>query len=331
MLIVFFVLNIALGSVSIPLDQIWKVLIGDQDAKVVWTKIIFFSRFPQILTAILAGTALATAGMLMQTLFKNPLAGPSVLGISSGSSLGVAFVVLMSGQLLGTSLSSYGLIGEIAISIASFAGALGVLLIIIFVSTKLKGNSTLLIIGLMIGYTTNAIVGMLKFYSLEEDVHAYVIWGLGSFAKASYSDIAILTAFVLPGLFLSLLLSKPLNTLNLGENYAKNLGLNVSRMRIYIILTSGFLTAAVTAYCGPIVFLGVAIPHIARNILKTSDHRFLLPINILLGAVVALGCNLIARMPGFDGALPINSITALMGAPVVIWIIFEKKKMNFMG
>ncbi|ERI85316.1 Tat pathway signal sequence domain protein [Bacteroides pyogenes F0041] len=262
----------------------------------------------------------------MQTVFKNPLAGPSVLGISSGASMGVAFVVLLSGSLGGVALSRLGLIGELALTIAAIAGALAIMALIAFASQKVKGNVTLLIIGVMIGYVANAVIGVLKYFSVEEDIRAYVIWGLGSFARISGGQLfpfVITMAVLLP---LSFLLIKTLNLLLLGDSYARSLGLNIKRARLLVISCSGALVAIVTAYCGPIIFLGLAVPHLCRTLFRTSDHRILMPASLLVGAAMALLCNLIARMPGFEGALPVNSVTALVGAPVVVSVLFRRHK-----
>ena len=241
-----------------------------------WQNIILKSRLPQALTALVAGAGLSISGLQMQTIFRNPLAGPSVLGISSGASLGVAFVVLLSGQLGGVALSRLGFIGEVALSIAAIVGALSVMGLIVLASRKVAGSVTLLIIGVMIGYIANAVIGVLKFFS--------------------------------------------------GDGYARNLGLNINRARVWVITCAGVLTAIVTAYCGPIIFLGLAVPHLCRAIFQTSDHRVLMPASMLVGASLALLCNLIARLPGFEGALPVNSVTALVGAPVVASVLFRKRK-----
>lgn len=323
---VFFFLNLILGSVSIPFHSIWSILWGSENESIIWQNIIWKSRVPQALTALVAGAGLSVSGLQMQTVFRNPLAGPSVLGISSGASLGVAFVVLLSGSIGGVALSQVGIIGEIALTVAAIAGALLIMALIVFVSQKVKGNVTLLIIGVMIGYVANAVIGVLKFFSVEEDIRAYVIWGLGSFARASGDQMTLficLMAILLP---LSFLLIKTLNLLLLGDAYARNLGLNIKRARLLVITCSGVLVAIVTAYCGPIIFLGLAVPHLCRAIFRTSDHRILMPSSLLAGASLALLCNLIARMPGFEGALPVNSVTALIGAPVVISVLFNKRR-----
>jgi len=256
--------------------------------------------------------------------FRNPLAGPSVLGISNGASLGVAFVVLMSGSLGGVALSRLGYLGDAAMSVAAIVGALAVMALILYVSQKVKGNVTLLIIGVMIGYLATAIIGVLKFFSAEEDVKAYVVWGLGSFARVS-GDQMMLFVLLMTGLLpLSMLLSKTMNLLLLGDYYASNLGLNLRRARLLVISSSGILVAIVTAYCGPIMFIGLAVPHLCRALFQTSDHRILMPASMLTGACLALVCNLVARMPGFEGALPVNSVTALVGAPIIASVLFRR-------
>ena len=322
----FFFLNLVLGSVSIPLRAVWNILWGTGNESVIWQNIIWKSRVPQALTALVAGAGLSVSGLQMQTVFRNPLAGPSVLGISSGASMGVAFVVLLSGSLGGVALSKLGFMGEIALTIAAIAGSLSIMALIVFVSQKARGNVTLLIIGVMIGYIANAVIGVLKFFSVEEDIRAYVIWGLGSFARVSGDQMTLFICIMVVLLPLSFLLVKTLNLLLLGDAYARNLGLNIKRARLLVITCSGVLVAIVTAYCGPIIFLGLAVPHLCRGMFRTSDHRILMPASLLAGASLALVCNLIARMPGFEGALPVNSVTALVGAAVVMSVLFNKRR-----
>ena len=323
---VFFVLNLLLGTVRIPFGSICRILIGNEGESEIWRNIIFASRVPQALTALVAGAGLAVSGLQMQTVFRNPLAGPSVLGISNGASLGVACVVLLSGSLGGVALSRLGCMGDVAMSVAAIIGSLAVMGLIIWVASRVKGNVTLLIIGVMIGYLATAIIGVLKFFSAEEDIKAYVVWGLGSFARVSGDQMmlfVILMAVLLP---LSMLTVKAMNLYMLGDGYARNLGLNVHRARLLLILCSGTLTAIVTAYCGPIMFIGLAVPHLARALFRTSDHRVLMPATMLAGAALALVCNLLARMPGFEGALPVNSVTALVGAPVIASVLFRRRR-----
>ncbi|WP_455674109.1 iron chelate uptake ABC transporter family permease subunit [Phocaeicola sp.] len=322
----FFFLNLVLGSVAIPFRSVWNILWHSGDESIIWQNIIWKSRVPQALTALVAGAGLSISGLQMQTVFRNPLAGPSVLGISSGASMGVAFVVLLSGSIGGVALSKLGFMGELALTIAAIAGSLSVMALIVFVSQKVRGNVTLLIIGVMIGYVANAVIGVLKFFSVEEDIRAYVIWGLGSFARVSGDQMTLFICIMLVLIPLSFLLIKTLNLLLLGDAYARNLGLNIKRARLLVITCSGVLVAIVTAYCGPIIFLGLAVPHLCRGLFRTSDHRILMPASLLVGASLALVCNLIARMPGFEGALPVNSVTALVGAPVVVSVLFGKRR-----
>ena len=324
-IVVLVVVNLLLGTVSIPMPEVCRILIGEGSNEI-WTNIVISSRLPQTLTAIVAGAGLAVSGLQMQTVFRNPLAGPSVLGISNGSALGVAFVVLLSGRLGGVALSQLGYWGEAAMSVAAIVGALAVLLLIMWVAQKVKGNVTLLIIGVMIGYLANAIIGVLKFLASEEDVKAFVVWGLGSFSRVSGDEMMLFVVLMCVLLPLAFLLVKPLNLLLLGDRYAANLGLNIKRSRMLVIISSGILVAIVTAYCGPIMFIGMAVPHLARSLFRTSDHRILMPATALCGSVLALVCNLIARMPGFEGALPVNSVTALVGAPIIAMVIFQRRK-----
>lgn len=319
-------LNLMLGSVWIPVDEVCNILIGSGSDNLIWTNIVLKSRLPQSLTAIMAGAGLAVSGLLMQTVFRNPLAGPSVLGISSGASMGVAFVLLLSGTIGGVALSKLGVIGEVTVTLAAIAGSLVIMAVIAYVSHKVYGNVTLLIIGVMIGYIANAVIGVLKFFSVEEDIRAYVIWGLGSFARVSGNQTTVFILLMLILLPLSFLLTKTCNLLLLGDSYARNLGLDIKRARLTVICVAGVIVAVVTAYCGPIVFLGLAVPHLCRGIFRTSNHAVLLPGCILTGGALALLCNLIARLPGFEGALPVNSVTALVGAPVVMWVLFNKRK-----
>lgn len=326
LIVVFFLLNLLLGTVNIPFVSVINILFGGEGESEIWSNIVMKSRVPQALTALTAGAGLAISGLQMQTVFHNPLAGPSVLGISSGASLGVAFVVLASGSIVGVALSSTGYVGELALTIAAIVGSLAVMALIVYVSQKVKGSVTLLIIGVMIGYVANAIIGVLKYFSVEEDIRAYVIWGLGSFARVSGDQVwlfVIIMAVLIP---MSMLLIKTLNLLLLGEQYARNLGLNIKTSRVWVIGCAGVMIAIVTAYCGPIMFLGLAVPHLCRSIWRTSDHRVLMPATALTGAALALACNIIARMPGFEGALPINSVTALVGAPIVAMVLFGKRK-----
>ena len=321
----FALLNLTMGSVPVPVDEVFRILFHGSSDNDVWYNIVMKTRLPQTLTALACGAGLSVAGLEMQTVFHNPLAGPSVLGISSAASLGVAFVVLLSGTLGGGIMTQFGFIGNTALTMAAIAGALLVMMLIVYLSQKVEGNTTLLIVGVLIGYIATAIIGVLKYFSTEEDIRAYVIWGLGSFARVTGGQVyvfVLLMAVILP---FTMLLAKPLNILLLGEFYAENLGLNVRRARLLIIATAGVLTAVTTAYCGPIMFIGLAVPHISRGLFRVEDHRVTLPATMFCGASLALVCNLIARMPGFEGALPINSVTALIGAPVALMVLLRKK------
>ena len=325
--IVLFLLNIAIGTVFIPLYNVIEILIGKGSSTESWSIIIKSSRLPQAITAMLAGAGLATSGLQMQTLFRNPLADPSIIGVSSGAGLGVALVLMMSG-IGGVVLSTLGVFGHLTITFAALCGAMSVLFVILFLSGKLQNNVMLLIAGIMIGYVAASLISILKFYGMKDDVHSYVIWGLGSFSAVSWSKMHFFCPAVLMGLFVSFLMIKPLNVLLLGENYAKNLGINIKQTRFLILLITGFLTAVITAFCGPVAFLGLAVPHITKGIFNTSNHLKLVPTVMLTGASLALLCNIIARLPGFDGTLPINAVTGIIGAPIVIWLITKRTVTN---
>lgn len=324
--VVLFLLNLAMGSVEIPLLSAGKILLGGTPDHETWQNIILKSRLPQAITALITGASLAVSGLQMQTLFRNPLAGPAVLGISSGASLGVAIVLLVFSSFAGISLATAGLIGDFGITLAALLGALAVLALIMLASRYTVSNTVLLIVGIMIGYASSALVGILKFYSAAADLKSYVIWGLGSFSNVTMSEMPMFVSGLLVFLVLSFFIIKPMNLYMLGENYAKNLGVNVRMIRFLMILFSGFMVAITTAYTGPIAFIGLAVPHLARNLFLSSDNRILLPGVILTGGAVALLCNFIARLPGFDGALPINSVTSVIGAPIVIWVIIRQRR-----
>lgn len=330
-IVAFSVLNLTVGSVSIPTAAVFNILnpfgkgLHGSDIYEIWTNIVMQTRLPQTLTAIACGAGLSVAGLEMQTVFRNPLAGPSVLGISSAASLGVAIVVMFSGAIGGGLLQGFGIIGNSAITIAAICGSLLVMSFIVYLSQRINGNATLLITGVLIGYIASAVTGVLKYFSSEEDIHTYVIWGLGSFSKVTGGQVFVFVGLIATLLPLTMLLAKPLNILLLGDRYAANLGLNVKRARMLTITSAGILTAVTTAYCGPIMFLGLAVPHICRGLFSTSDHRILLPATVFGGAALALLCNIIARMPGFEGALPINSVTSLIGAPIALSILLKRK------
>ena len=322
--ILLFVFNLFVGSVTIPFSDLFNVFFGSESNPTVSTIVLDY-RLPQAVTALFAGAALSVAGLLMQTLFRNPLADPSMLGISSGAGLGVAITILLTGILGGSALSTMGIWSNLGVSLAAFVGATLVLMLILGFSSRVRNMTTLIIIGLMVSYLAGSLTDIMKFFSMKEDIHAFVIWGMGSFSAVGTSKLTFFSISIIIGLFASLFMSKNLNIILLGDLYAENLGVNVKRNNLFIILVSGYLTAIVTAYCGPIAFLGLAIPHLTRFIFKTSDHRILVPAVMLIGMVVSLLCNLVARMPGFEGNLPINAVTAFIGAPIVIWVILRKR------
>lgn len=322
--ILLFFLNLFVGSVTIPFSDIFNVFFGEESSQTIKTIVLDY-RLPQAVTAIFAGAALSVAGLLMQTLFRNPLADPSMLGISSGAGLGVAITILLTGVIGNSALSTMGIWSNLGVSLAAFIGATLVLMLILGFSSRVRNMTTLIIIGLMVSYLAGSLTDIMKFFSMKEDIHAFVIWGMGSFSAVGTSKLTFFSISIIIGLFASLFMTKNLNITLLGDLYADNLGLNVKRNSLFIVLVSGYLTAIVTAFCGPIAFLGLAIPHLTRFIFRTSDHKVLVPATMLIGMVISLLCNLVARMPGFEGNLPINAVTAFIGAPVVIWVILRKR------
>lgn len=322
--ILLFFLNLFVGSVTIPFSDLFNVFFGDESNQTIKTIVLDY-RLPQAVTAIFAGAALSVAGLLMQTLFRNPLADPSMLGISSGAGLGVAITILLTGVIGNSALSTMGIWSNLGVSLAAFIGATLVLMLILGFSSRVRNMTTLIIIGLMVSYLAGSLTDIMKFFSMKEDIHAFVIWGMGSFSAVGTSKLMFFSISIIIGLFASLFMTKNLNITLLGDLYAENLGLNIKRNSLFIVLVSGYLTAIVTAFCGPIAFLGLAIPHLTRFIFRTSDHKVLVPATMLIGMVISLLCNLVARMPGFEGNLPINAVTAFIGAPVVIWVILRKR------
>ncbi|MGQ9850101.1 MAG: iron chelate uptake ABC transporter family permease subunit [Aggregatilineaceae bacterium] len=326
-LVGMFVLSLTLGSVDIPLRDVLKILVGEEPARKTWTTIVLKFRLPKAITATLAGSALAVAGLQMQTLFHNPLADPFVLGINSGASLGVALVVLsvgVAGVSATSMLAGLGLLGNFGLVVAASAGAGLVLGVMLLVAQRVRSTVTLLILGLMVGYATAALVSLMLYFSISERIQAYINWTFGSFGGVTWSQLHVLAPVILVALALGLGLAKPLNALLLGETYAQTMGVNVRRTRLIILLSAAVLAGAVTAFCGPIGFLGVAVPHLARNLFRSSDHRLLLPACALMGALMALVADLIAQMPGTQTVLPLNAVTALLGAPVVAWVILRR-------
>ncbi|TYA55979.1 FecCD family ABC transporter permease [Formosa maritima] len=321
-LIATFFTNISLGSVSIPFKTVFGSLIGISD-----NYIIQNYRLPKALTAILVGSGLGISGLLMQTLFRNPLAGPFVLGISSGASLGVALVILGSG-IFGGVFAAF-LVFKWTIVVAASLGSFLVLLAILIVSARIRDTMAILIIGLMFGSITAAVVSVLSYFSSAELLQQYIFWGFGSLGNLSWNEVFIFFIIYSFGILLSILSIKGLNTLLLGENYAKSLGLNIKQSRFIIIIATSLLAGTITAFAGPIAFIGLAIPHITRQVFNTSNHKILLPAVFLFGAIIMLICDSIAQVPTSDYTLPINAITSLIGAPVVIWLLVRKRKMIF--
>ena len=328
-LIAVFLLSLSLGSVSIPLEQIVTILFGGTAERASWATIVLKFRLPKAITAALAGAALAASGLQMQTLFRNPLADPFVLGISSGASLGVTLVVLVAGVAGGSSLlAGVSLVGDVSLAFASIIGSTLVLLLVMAVSRRVQSTMTLLILGLLFGYATSALVSVLLYFSIAERIQAYISWTFGSFGGVTWSQLQIFGPVVVVALILSHLLVKPLNAFLLGETYARSMGLNVGLARLGVITTSASLAGIVTAFCGPIGFLGVAVPHLCRSLFGTSDHRVLLPAVTLMGGILALGADLLAQLPGSQLTLPLNAVTALLGAPVVAWVILRQRNLR---
>ncbi|MCB0383396.1 MAG: iron ABC transporter permease [Psychroserpens sp.] len=325
-LLICFLANISLGSVSIPVKEVFNSVLGVSEHES-WQYIIQNYRLPKAITAVLVGSGLGISGLLMQTLFRNPLAGPFVLGISSGASLGVALVILGSG-FFGSMFGAL-LISKWSIVIAASLGSFIVLLAVLLVSSKVRDTMAILIIGLMFGSITAAIVSVLSYFSSAEQLQQYIFWGFGSLGNLSWYEVLIFFSIYTFGIILTMISIKALNTLLLGENYAKSLGLNIKKSRLIIILATSLLAGTITAFAGPIAFIGLAIPHMTRQLFNTSNHKILLPAVFLFGAVVILICDSIAQLPASDYTLPINAITSLIGAPVVVWLLVRKRKMVF--
>ncbi len=321
------ILNLGLGSVSIPFNEVLAALGGEETSKESWTYIIWDYRVPKAFTAILVGSALSLSGLLMQTLFRNPLAGPFVLGISSGASLGAALLIM--GTAIWSGWFSYGLINDVSLAIASSIGSFLVLLIVVLVATRVKDSMALLIIGLMFGSITAAVVTVLSYFTQAEQLQQYIFWSFGTVGNLSWTQLLILATTTLAGLFLSILSLKSLNALLLGEQYARSMGVRIRRARYTIIIATGILAGAVTAFAGPIAFIGLAVPHLTRQIFNTTDHKILVPAVLMYGAILLLLCDTLAQVPMSSYVLPINAITSIIGAPVVIWLLIRKKKMIF--
>lgn len=317
-----FVLNLFIGSVGIPADVVIDSLLGGSEAHGAAGFIVVGNRLPMAVTALLAGGGLAVSGLMLQTVFQNPLAGPSVLGINSGASLGVALVMLLLGGSITAGTVTIG--GYAAVIIGAFAGSLAIMGVLIFLSTILKNGLMLLITGIMIGYLASSVIMLLNFVSSAEEIQSYVMWGMSTFGGVSTAQLPLFAGVCLVGIAMALMLVKPLNLLLLGQAYAQNLGLNLGRTRNQLLLSTGILTAVITAYCGPVSFLGLSVPHITRLIFHTDDHRVLMPGTLLTGAAVALGCNLLCVLPA-NSVIPLNAVTPLIGAPVVIWVLLRRR------
>lgn len=322
-LILSLILNLSLGQVAIPIKEVFKSLLGSSASKETWDYIIINFRLPKAITAIFVGIGLSISGLLMQTMFRDPLAGPYVLGLSSGSSLGVAFIILGAG-FLPTALSEI-LLSNYGIILASCLGSLMVLLLVITVSQRLRDTATILIVGLMFGSFTSAIVSVLTYFSTAEQLQKFTFWSMGSIGNLAWSSIALLTVSVVIGLLMSLYSIKSLDALLLGENYAKSMGQNVKKSRFIIMIATSILAGSITAFAGPIAFIGLAVPHLSKLLFQTSNHKILFWSTILIGAVIMLFCDTISQMPSFDFTLPINAITSIVGAPVVIWLLIRKR------
>ena len=323
-IIALFMANLLCGSVNIPAGDVLNILFGGEGEKAVWSYIILESRLPQAITALLTGAALSVSGLMLQTAFSNPLAGPDILGINSGAGLGAAIVLLMFGGLIPAGNLFIG--GSLALVGAAFVGALLVTGIIILFATHLRSHTMLLIIGMMLSYLVSSVVSLLNFFSTAEGVQSYMMWGMGNFGGVSRNQLPLFALLVLVGLIVAICLIKPLNALLLGERYAENLGIHIRRTRLLLLLSTGLLVAVTTAYCGPINFIGLAVPHMARLLLGTGNHRTLLPTTLLCGSAIALLCNLLSTLPGDSGLLPLNAITPLIGAPVIIYVIISRRK-----
>ena len=320
-LVVLFMLDVWLGSVRIPVNEVFNILLGGSSDNQAWEKIILLFRLPKAATAVMAGGSLAVSGLMMQSFFRNPLAGPFVLGISSGASLGVALMVM-------AGLSGFFMVNNFGIIIAASVGASLAFALVLMASIRIKDSATLLIIGLMVGSITGAIVGTLQYFSSAKQLQAFTIWTFGSLSNVSITDLPLFIAVIGLGLLISYLLFKPMNAILLGEQYAQSLGVNIGRLRNGILISTGLLAGVVTAYCGPIAFIGIAVPHLTRVIFTTTDHKKLIPAVFLMGSVLLLVCDIVAQLPGSEHVLPINVVTSILGAPVVIWVILKKRTLG---
>ncbi|MBO7239961.1 MAG: iron ABC transporter permease [Bacteroidaceae bacterium] len=319
-LLLLFAANLLFGSLDIPYGEVLSILTGGECGRDVWRVVVLETRLPQALTALLTGASISVAGLLLQTLFRNPLAGPEVLGVNSGAGLGVALVMLFAGGV-----SAFGLGGYFAMLGGAFVGAIFVIMIVLLLATFLRNNVFLLIAGVAVSYLTSSAITLLNYFSTAEGVHSYMVWGMGSFGGVTMQQIPFFATVVLLLLMASLVMAKPLNALLLGDAYAVNLGVNVKAVRVVALCVTGLLTAVVTAFCGPVAFIGLAVPHIARMLLRSNNHRHLIPSTIMFGGAVALLCNLACQLPGESGLLPLGAITPLVGAPVIIYVVIKNR------
>ena len=324
LIVILFAINLVVGAVDIPVKEVVNILMGGKSDRPSWEYIVLQSRLPQGITAMLCGASLAVSGLMLQTAFRNPLADPGIFGINSGASLGVALVML----LLGGSITAgaFSLTGFLAMLAAAFVGAMLVMALILVFATMVRNSVMLLIIGIMIGYIATSAISLLNFFATEEGVQSYMVWGLGNFGGVSMEQMPAFVIICMGGIAAALLLIKPLNALLLGERYAENLGINTQRVRNWLLVVTGILTAITTAFCGPIAFIGLAVPHIARMLLGTENHRSLMPATLLTGAAIALICNIICVLPGNRGIIPLNAVTPVIGAPVIIYVILKQRE-----
>lgn len=327
-LLLLAVADVLTGAVAIPAREVLSILMGNESDNYAWQVIVMESRLPLIATAALSGAALAVSGLLLQTAFNNPLAGPSILGVSTGASLGVAVVMLAFGGYLGT-LFGTTMGGYVSILTGAFLGAAVILVALLLFSGLVKGATMLLIVGIMVSYLASSAISLLNFFSTESGVHSYVIWGLGNFSGVTTSQLPVFAAIVAGGLVWAALMVKPLNAMLLGARYAENLGVNMRGVRNQLLIVTGVLTAVVTAFCGPIGFIGLVVPHIARLLLRTSNHNYLLPATVVAGADIALLCTLISVLPTSAGVMPMNAITPIIGVPIILYIILNRKKILY--
>lgn len=314
-------LNLFIGSVKIPFKEVISILLNGESTKQSWEFIVLHSRLPQAITALLCGASLSAAGLILQTAFRNSLAGPDILGINGGAGLGVALVMLLFGGNLSAGNVTIG--GSLSIVVGAMIGAFAVMALILALSNKLRSSVMLLIAGIMISYLTSSAITLLNFFSTAEGVHSYTMWGMGNFGGVTLKQLPFFSTVSLIGIGIAILMIKPLNALLLGEHYAQNLGINIMRTRTMLLISTGILVATTTAFCGPVSFIGLAVPHLARLILGTNNHKSLMPVTILMGITIALLCNLISALPGDKGLIPLNAITPFIGAPVILYVLLR--------